>query len=193
MEYLFVENFLILSLHKIVRENLGHKFCQKVRNLSIGRICIVERLVNLASSQAPLGCFLQECEFLVWPVIYKWTIFGQIVIVVKLFLVQNHRSHDLIDGFLDLFPHTRKAKHILTYLVGNLSWRQLLVEHMLLKEGIFAVHMRTIEQSIPIADVLPIVILIIMKAVRFVLDQVFVTFHVHPLFFLLFSFLHLLN
>ena len=61
---------------------------------------------------------------------------------------------------------------------------------MLLEKRILSVHVSAIEQAIPVANVLPIVILIIMKAVSLVLDQVLVTLNIHFLFFYLF---HCLN
>ena len=88
-------------------------------------------------------------------------------------LILDYSDEHFDDVLLDRLTNARKSEHLLEDLVSNLFWRYLRIQHMLLKESIFAVHMGAVEQSIPINNLIPVILTdIVIVVVFLVLDVV---------------------
>ena len=94
-------------------------------------------------------------------------------------LIFHYGDEHLEDVLFDGLADACEAEHLLEDLVGHLLGRNLSIEDVLLKEGILAVHMRAVEETISVHDVVEVVILHILSVVvLFILNVVLVTLHV---------------
>ena len=65
-------------------------------------------------------------------------------------------SHNLDTFLLNLVPYPIEPKDLAHYFADFLALRQQFVaEKVLLEELVFPVHVRTVEQSVPVDDLLP--------------------------------------
>lgn len=124
---------------------MSDKLCEEVSHLAISRFAQEKFLEDGLTGNTALGSFLEVNLLFVFPVNWHRTIFTEIVIVVKVLLILDDGNEHVEDTFFDSLSDARKTKHFLENLVSNLLGRHLSIEHMLLEEGILAIHMCAIE------------------------------------------------
>ena len=89
--------------------------------------------------------------------------------------MHQHTHHVL----LDFSAHATEAKHVLINSLSNVLHRLFLVEDVLLKEGVLSIHVRAVEESITINNIIPETPANILRVViLFTLDVILVRGHV---------------
>ena len=172
-----VEDLLVLTFEEAGWEDLSYELRQEIGHLSVGGFAqSIQVLENLAPlSTAKLRLFQQLCLFLL-PISRQRAIFTQIVVVIELLLIVDDLDQHLDYVVFDLLAHASEAKHLLVNLVCDLLGGYFAVEHMLLEEGVLAVHMGAVEQPVAVDDILPVVLPnVVGVVVLLVLDIVLVT------------------
>ena len=158
---------------------MRNELSQKVRDGAIRRFAEEHLLEDCLTIDATFSSIFQPLLLLVFPIFRHRAILAQVVVVVKVLLILDYSDEHFDDVLLDRLTNARKSKHLLEDLVSNLFWRYLCIQHMLLEESILTVHMGAIEESIPINDLIPVILAkIVIVVVFLVLDVVLVATNV---------------
>ena len=101
---------------------------------------------------APLGSLNQHLPLPLLPIGWHRAILRQVIVVIEVLLVLHDFDEHVQDRRFHSLADPREAKHLLEDLVSDLLWRHLGVKDVLLEKGVLAVHVRTVEESVAIHD-----------------------------------------
>ena len=177
---LLVKDLFVLAGDKVAWEDLSDELSQEISHLAVLALSVVKLCENSASCLATFGSFLEKVLLALLPIFRHRAVLAQVVIVVKLLLILDHLGHHLDQRLFDRFAHSAETQHVLDYFVRNLFSRHLRVEDVLLEEGVLSVHVSTVEKSVSIDDLVPVVANVLCVIILLILDVKFVTGDVLP-------------
>ena len=179
-EDFLVEDLLVLALHEVAWEDLGDELSQKVCYLAIAGLAAVELFEDLTTAGATLCSLCKQVLLAVLPVIRHRTVLAQVVVEIKLLLVDDDLCEHVYERLLHRLPHPAEAEHASHNRVRDLLGRVLSIQDVLLEKGILAVHVRAVEEPVSVDDLIPEVASVVRVVVLLVFDVVFVRGNVLP-------------